>query len=91
MDILNPADLKSLIAQQGKWSISLYMQTHRMGREQQLDPIHLKNLLVEAETKLLANGLRRPQAEKLMRPAEGPYRIGIPGNGPRQSCAMSMA
>jgi hypothetical protein len=70
MDILNPADLKALIAQQGKWSVSIYMPTHRVGREQQQDPIRLKNLLAEAETKLLANGLRRPEVEKLMRPAE---------------------
>lgn len=70
MDILNPADLRSLIAQQGKWSVSLYIPTHRVGREQQQDPIRLKNLLAEAETKLLANGLRRPEVEKLMRPAE---------------------
>ncbi|HET9914159.1 MAG TPA: hypothetical protein VFQ13_19855 [Anaerolineales bacterium] len=70
MDILNPADLRTLIAQQGKWAVSLYMPTHRVGREQQQDPIRLKNLLAEAETKLLANGLRRPEVEKLMRPAE---------------------
>ena len=70
MDILNPADLKSLIAQQGKWCISLYLPTHRVGREQQQDPIRLKNLLAEAETKLLANGLRRPEVERLMAPAE---------------------
>ena len=70
MDILNPADLKSLASQQGKWCVSLYMPTHRVGREQQQDPIRLKNLLAEAETKLLANGLRRPKVQKLMRPAE---------------------
>jgi hypothetical protein len=70
MDILNPADLKSLIAHQGKWSVSLYLPTHRVGNEQQQDPIRLKNLLAEAETKLLANGLRRPEVQKLMRPAE---------------------
>lgn len=70
MDILNPADLKSLIAHQGKWSISLYMPSQRVGNEQQQNPIRLKNLLAEAETRLLANGLRRPQVEKLMRPAE---------------------
>jgi hypothetical protein len=46
------------------------MPTHRLGREQQQDPIRLKNLLAEAEAKLLANGLRRPEAQKLMRPAE---------------------
>jgi hypothetical protein len=70
MDILNPADLKSLIAQQGKWCVSLYMPTHRVGRDQQQDPIRLKNLLAEVEAKLLANGLRRPEVEKLVDPAE---------------------
>jgi hypothetical protein len=70
MDILNPTDLKSLIAQQGKWCVSLYMPTHNVGREQQQDPIRLKNLLAEAEAKLSANGLRRPEVQKLMRPAE---------------------
>jgi hypothetical protein len=70
MDILNPADLKSLITQQEKWSVSLYMPTHRTGNEQQQNPIRLKNLLAEAETKLLANGLRRPEVQNLMRPAE---------------------
>ena len=70
MDILNPANLKNLIEQQGKWCVSLYMPTHPVGREQQQDPIRLKNLLAEAETKLLANGIRRPEVQKLMDPAE---------------------
>ena len=70
MDILNPAALKSLIAQQGKWCVSLYMPTHRAGQEQQQDPIRLKNLLAEAEANLLANGVRRPEVQKLMHPAE---------------------
>jgi hypothetical protein len=70
MDILNPAALKSLIAEGGKWCVSLYMPTHRLGREKQQDPIRLKNLLAEAETKLLAHGLRRPEVQKMMRPAE---------------------
>lgn len=70
MDILNPAALKSLIAQQGKWCVSMYMPTHRVGRDQQQDPIRLKNLLAQAEANLLANGLRRPEVQKLMRPAE---------------------
>ena len=70
MDILNPAALKALIEQQGKWCVSLYMPTHRAGREQQQDPIRLKNLLAEAETKLMANGLRGPEIQKLMHPAQ---------------------
>jgi hypothetical protein len=70
MDVLNPPALKSLIAQQGQWCVSLYIPTHRLGREQQQNPIRLKNLLAEAETRLLANGIRRPEVQKLMRPAE---------------------
>lgn len=70
MDVLNPTDLKSLLEQQGKWCVSLYMPTHRLGREQQQDPIRLKNLLAEAEAKLLGSGLRRPEVQKLMQPAE---------------------
>ena len=70
MDILNPADLKSLIAQQWKWCVSIYMPTHRAGQEQKQDLIRLKNLLAEAEVKLLANGLRRSKVQKLMQPAE---------------------
>src|SRR5215212_7103642 len=70
MDILNPTELKSLIAQQEKMCISLYMPTHRVGREQQQDPIRLKNLLAEAETKLSATGMRRPEIQKMMSQAE---------------------
>jgi hypothetical protein len=70
MDILNPAALKSLIAQQGKWCVSLYMPTHRTGQEEQQDPLRLKNLLAEAEAKLLASGLRRTEVQKLMHPAQ---------------------
>jgi len=70
MDVLNPTALKSLIAQQGKWCVSLYMPTHRTGREQQQNQIRLKNLLAEAEAKLLANGIRRPEVQKIMQPVE---------------------
>ena len=70
MDILNPTALKSLIAEQGKWCVSVYMPTYRAGQEQQQNPIRLKNLLAQAEANLLANGLRRPEVQKLMHPAE---------------------
>jgi hypothetical protein len=70
MDILNPTALKSLIAHQGKWRVSLYMPTHRVGREQHQNPVRLKNLLAEAEAKLLATRIRRPEVQKLMQPAE---------------------
>lgn len=70
MDIFHPSDLRSLIAHKGKWCVSIYMPTHRIGLEQQHDPVLLKNLLAEAEAKLLANGLRRAKVQALMQPAE---------------------
>ena len=70
MDTLNPTTLKSLIAQQRNWCVSIYMPIHPVGREQQQDPIRLKNLLAQAEATLLADGLRRPEVQELMRPAQ---------------------
>jgi hypothetical protein len=50
MDILNPADLKSLITQPGRWSVSLYMPTQRAGNEQQQSPIRAQNNQVILES-----------------------------------------
>lgn len=70
MDIFNPADLRALISHKGKWCVSMYMPTHHVGSDQQQDQVRLKNVLAEAEVKLLANGLRRPKVQQLMQPAE---------------------
>ena len=70
MDTLEPADIKSLIRHHGTWCVSLYMPAHRADREQQQAPIRLQNLLAEAETILLANGLRRSEVQKMMNSAE---------------------
>jgi hypothetical protein len=47
------------------------MPTHRAGREVQQDPIRLKNLLAEAEEDLTAGGLRIPEVQELLKPAQG--------------------
>jgi hypothetical protein len=70
MDILKQTHIKDIMETSGEWCISIYMPTHRFGREQQQDPIRLKNLITEAEEKLLESGLRRPEVQELMRPAE---------------------
>ena len=70
MDILKQKDLHQLINTSGEWCVSIYMPTHQFGREQQQDPIRFKNLLTKAEEKLLDSGLRRPEVQELMRPAE---------------------
>src|SRR5688572_5803300 len=70
MNILNRTDLQELIEQTGEWCISLYMPTHPIGSEQQQNPIRLKNLLTQVKKDLSESGLRRPDIEGLLRPAE---------------------
>src|SRR5690606_3179384 len=43
--------------------------THVKGREIRQDPIRLKNLSDEAEEKLIAFGMRRPEARDILAPA----------------------
>jgi hypothetical protein len=50
-------------------AVSIFMPTHHAGAaEIRQDPIRLNNLLNEAETRLTARGLRRPDAEALLAP-----------------------
>lgn len=70
MDILKQADLEQLMGTSGEWCVSLYMPTHKLGREQQQDPIRLDNLIKRAQEKLIEFGLRSPEARELLRPAE---------------------
>lgn len=70
MDILRQNDLKQLIETSGEHCVSFYMPTHRVGREQQQDPVRFKNLVTQAQDKLLEYGMRRPEVQKLLRPAE---------------------
>lgn len=70
MNILNRTDLQELIEQTGEWCISLYMPTHPIGSEQQQNPIRLKNLLARVKKDLSESGMRRPDIEGLLQPAE---------------------
>lgn len=70
MDNLRRTDLQQLIETHGEWHVSLYMPTVRAGNEQQQNPIRLKNLLATAQEKLSEYGVRRPDVEEMMRPAE---------------------
>lgn len=71
MDTLNDKDLKQLSGISGEWCVSLYLPTHRVGRETQQDPIRLRNLGTQARERLIEYGVHRPEVEKLMRPVEG--------------------
>ena len=51
--------------------VSLYMPTHRAGRETEQDPIRFKNLLRQAEERLLAEGLNSAQVRDLLKAPQG--------------------
>jgi hypothetical protein len=70
MDNLKQADLEQLIDTSSEWYVSLYMPAHKVGREQQQDPVRLGNLITRAREKLIDYGLRRPEAQALLHPAE---------------------
>lgn len=64
-DHFDRQDLKDLLKAQDAPSVSIYMPTHRMGRDTQGDPIRLKNLLRDAEDRLAAQ-VRRTLAIDLL-------------------------
>jgi hypothetical protein len=69
MDILTRAELEQLMHKEQQWCVSIYLPTHRTGREAQQDPIRLKNLLREAEQHLSARGVGTRDAQKTLEPA----------------------
>ena len=69
MSVPNREDLLALIAVQAKSCLSLYMCTDRIGADTQQNPIRLKNLLREAEERLVGFGLRAPDACEMLQPA----------------------
>lgn len=75
MKSISKDELKALMNTQKLPCISLFMPTHRAGAEIQQNQIRLRNLLREAEEKLLANGLRATEVKKLLEPA-----LGLLGN-----------
>lgn len=56
MNVLNHDRITEIIRHQSLLSISLFMPTHRTGREQQQDFIRLKNLTNEARERAQSNG-----------------------------------
>ncbi|HYA15732.1 MAG TPA: hypothetical protein VEF33_15460 [Syntrophales bacterium] len=71
MKSISKDDLKFLMNKQKGPCISLFMPTHRAGAEIQQNQIRLRNLLREAEEKLLASGLRPAETRILLENASG--------------------
>ena len=66
MDILTRAELEQLMRKEQQWCVSIYMPTHRTGREAQQDPIRLKNLLGEAEKRLSDQGVGTRDVQQML-------------------------
>jgi hypothetical protein len=71
MKSLSNYELKTLMNKQKAPCISMFMPTHRTGAEIQQNQIRLRNLLREAEEKLLDGGLRTAEAKALLEPVSG--------------------
>lgn len=69
MDRITQAELQTFLNDHEDWCVSLFMPTHRLGRETEQDPIRFKNLLQEAENRLLDKGLRTPDVKTMLQPA----------------------
>jgi hypothetical protein len=72
MDTLRRDDIHTLAKMNAGWYVSLYLPTHRTGRELQQDPIRIKNLLSQAESRLVDNGVRSPEVKEMLAPG---YRL----------------
>jgi len=70
MNTLSKDELKRLAEEQAGLCVSIFMPAHRVGPETQQDPIRFRNLLRDAEERLIAEGLRVPDARKLLTPAQ---------------------
>lgn len=70
MSILRRDELKGLIEKHAKSCVSIYLPTHRAMPETQQDPIRFKNLLADAEKRLVEAGVRSTDAKELIEPAQ---------------------
>ena len=68
MEVPTGVDIDELLAPRDAPCVSLFMPAHRKGAETQQDRPRLKNLLDRAEGRLLALGLRAPEARAVLQP-----------------------
>jgi hypothetical protein len=70
MNVFTRDNLKILAETHKGLCVSIFMSMHRSGPETQQDPIRFKNLLREAEERLIAHGLRVQEAKELLEPTQ---------------------
>ncbi len=70
MNLLSKEELQSLFNFSNKLCVSIYMPVEKAGTETRQNPIRFKNLLAEAESKLIDAGLSTPEAEEFLQAAK---------------------
>jgi hypothetical protein len=70
MNVFTRNELKTLMEKTEGPCVSIFMPTLRGGVQSQQNPIRFKNMLREAEERLVAAGLRPPEAKDLLEPAQ---------------------
>jgi hypothetical protein len=69
MQSITTEQLRGLLEASNPPCVSMFMPTHRQGRDTRQDPVQLKNLLKLAEEQLEARGMRPTEARDLLEPA----------------------
>ncbi|MES1024611.1 hypothetical protein ABN584_17105 [Gloeocapsa sp. BRSZ] len=70
MKLFSIDEAKILIEQPKSICVSIYMPTHKLGTQTQQDPIRFKNLIKEAEDKLIEGGMRPQDARDMLARAQ---------------------
>lgn len=70
MPMLSHEDLKTVATHSHRPALSIFLPTHRAGREIRQDLIRLKNLLKQAENHLTTEGARTVETQELLAPVE---------------------
>lgn len=70
MDLLSKEELKNLLDLRDKFCVSIYMPTEKAGTETRQNPIRFKNLVNEAESKLVSSGLSASQVDEFLQEAK---------------------
>jgi len=68
MNLLTRNDLTELMEKQDELCVSIYLPTFRAGVETQQGHIRLKNMVRDAETRLIDGGMRSPEAKRFLAP-----------------------
>lgn len=69
MDIIDRDSLRQLVGVEANHCVSLYMPRHGTVQDAEQDPIRYRNLLHDVRDKLIARGMRRPDAMSYLEPA----------------------